>query len=132
MIRYIRSDLALSGSKLINTIGKSLYNHIESAFEYRKSANMYDVYFTIYYQIIEELRDIDDTEVHEMIVNINITTYDNYIRVNIYTNENPNQLTSFDKYDIKRYDSIDSIVQSIYQNTLKRLNKFFYLYDFIF
>lgn len=70
---------------------------------------MYDVYFTIYYQIIEELRDIDDTEVHEMIVNINITTYDNYIRVNIYTNENPNQLISFDKYDIKRYDSIDSI-----------------------
>ena len=34
MIRYIRSDLALSGSKLINTIGKSLYNHIESAFDY--------------------------------------------------------------------------------------------------
>lgn len=121
-----------SGSKLVNIIGKSLYNYIESAFEYRKSANMYDVYFTIYYQIIEELRDIDDTEVHEMIVNINVTTYDNYIRVNIYTDENPNQLIAFNKYDIRRYNSIKKIVEDIYRNTLARIDKFFYLYDFIF
>lgn len=121
-----------SGSKLVNIIGKSLYNYIESAFEYKSSANMYDVYFTVLYQVIEDLRDEDDTEIHDIVVNINVTTYDNYIRVNIYTDENPNQLIAFNKYDIRRYNSIKKIVEDIYRNTLARIDKFFYLYDFIF
>lgn len=128
----ILCNLNIAPSKLVNIVGKSLYNHIDSAFEFRSSANMYDVYFTVYYQIVEDLRDDDDTEIHEMVVNINITTYDNYLRINIYTSADLNQLIAFDKYNITRYNTIQHLVQDIYIKTLKRLTKFYYDCDFIF
>lgn len=71
----------------INKVGKYLYENIDGAFKYKTSSNTCDVYFTLLYQLPYWDRipgkGSDYNDVHEMTININMTTYQNKIRVNI-------------------------------------------------
>ena len=80
---YIRSanQNNLPASTQVNRVGKYLYNHLDGAYKYTKSPNMYDVYVTLLYQLKPEY-DGGVNEVEEMTININITTYQNKVRVN--------------------------------------------------
>ena len=80
---YIKSAVQnqIPASKQVNRVGKYLYNHLDGAFKYHISGNMYDVYCTLLYQLKPECGgEIND--VHEMTIDINITTYQNKIRIN--------------------------------------------------
>ena len=68
-------------SKQINIVGKYLYNHLDGAFKYVKSGNMNDVYVTLLYQLKEELGG-NPNDVQEMTIDINITAYQNKLRIN--------------------------------------------------
>ena len=48
-----------------------------------KSPNMVDIYFIVLYQLKEDLRTEDDHDMHEMSINLNVTTYSNKVRINI-------------------------------------------------
>lgn len=72
----------IPASQQVNRIGKYLYNHLDGAFKYMKSGNMYDVYCTLLYQLKPECGG-KVNDVQEMTININITTYQNKIRINI-------------------------------------------------
>lgn len=80
---YIRSanQNNLPASTQVNRVGKFLYNHLDGAYKYTKSPNMYDVYVTLLYQLKPEYGG-GVNEVEEMTININITTYQNKVRVN--------------------------------------------------
>ncbi len=68
-------------SQQVNRVGKYLYNHLDGAYKYVKSGNMYDVYCTLLYELKAEFGGTVN-DVQEMTININITTYQNKIRIN--------------------------------------------------
>ena len=72
---YIRSanQNNLPASTQVNRVGKFLYNHLDGAYKYTKSSNMYDVYVTLLYQLKPEYGG-GVNEVEEMTININICT----------------------------------------------------------
>lgn len=75
----------MPASQQVNRLGKYLYKHLEGAFEFKKSGNTFDVYSTLLYQLHPEYYDTDEDvighDVQIMTININITTYQNKIRV---------------------------------------------------
>ena len=89
-------------SKLVNTLGKYLYEHIDSSEKIEVHSNICDVYINFYYMLPQEVRKMiqryradfeeDPNEMKEVLVNINITTYQKKIRVNVIEMLNPSEL----------------------------------------
>lgn len=122
--------------QVLNKVGKYLYKHIDSAYKIQFSGNMCDVYIKVYYQlkywdrIPGKGKEFND--VHEMPIDINLTTYQNKIRVNIIeADENERTLGHFvfkdsDLLDLKLakdivLDAVQTVVVKNYSN-----------YDFLF
>lgn len=124
----------MQASQKVNTIGRYLYKHIESAYDFKKSANMFDIYFTVYYQLSEENRyeGITDDNFHEMNINMNITTYQNKIRINIIE-ISPKEITiGYDLYTPEKLENLPEAYNLIWNRFIKRMNKYYKDYDFIF
>ena len=77
---YCKSSPNITGSQLVNKVGKYLYNHLDGAYKYSKDRNTYDVYVTLLYELKPEYGGIPN-DVQEMTIDISITTYQNKIRV---------------------------------------------------
>ena len=71
-----------SGSQ-INKIGKYLYKHIDGSFKIAFNAMECDVWMRMYYQEFDKPETLD-----EMHFDINITSYQNKIRINITEDTN--------------------------------------------
>lgn len=71
----------IPASQQVNRVGKYLYKHLDGAYKFHKSGNMYDVYCTLLYELKEEYGGTKNN-VQEMTININITTYQNKLRIN--------------------------------------------------
>lgn len=80
---YIKSanQSQIPANQQVNRVGKYLYKHLDGAFKYTTDRNMYDVYVTLLYQLKPEYGG-KANDVQEMTIDINITTYQNKIRVN--------------------------------------------------
>ena len=128
---YIYSSNSTPTSQLVNKIGKYLYNHIDGAFKYKKSSNMYDVYFTLLYQLkLEFGGEVND--VKEMTVNINITTYQNKIRVNV-TEMTPEERTiGYDLFTPDKLQNLEEAKDLIFNRVVKRVSKAYENYIFLF
>ena len=125
-------------SQRVNSLGKYLYKNISGAFDFKKSANMYDVYMIVLYQIPYEIRkkyDITEgkyKEVNEMTININITTYSNKIRIN-FIEQTPEELTlGHHVYDLAKYPTFKPLSEDIIWFLQNRLEKRYEDYDFLF
>ena len=75
------SQPILPASQQVNRVGKYLYKHLDGAYKYVKSGNVYDVYCTLLYQLKPEFGG-KVNDVQEMTINISITTYQNKLRIN--------------------------------------------------
>lgn len=75
------SQQTIPAGQQVNRVGKYLYNHLDGAFKSVKSGNTYDIYCTLLYQLKEEYGGAKN-DVEEMTININITTYQNKLRIN--------------------------------------------------
>lgn len=124
----------MQASQKVNTIGRYLYKHIESAYDFKKSANMFDIYFTVYYQLSEENRyeDVTDNDFHEMNINMNITTYQNKIRINIIEISPRETTIGYDLYTPEKLENLSEAYNLIWSRFIKRMNKYYKDYDFIF
>ncbi|WP_301003158.1 hypothetical protein [uncultured Duncaniella sp.] len=72
----------IQAGPMVNKLGKYLNKNLVGAFKFRTSSNMCDVYLTFLFQRPwPGLGNVDD--VHEITMDINITTYANKVRVNI-------------------------------------------------
>lgn len=70
--------------QVVKKLGKWLSKNMPNAFKYTSGANESSVYFTIYYlEYTDPSIDYNNEELDEMVVEINITTYANKIRVNV-------------------------------------------------
>lgn len=125
-----------STNQKVKQIGKYLYNHIDGAFKYRSSSNVYDVYLTLLYQIPYWDRipgkGSEYNDVHEMTININLTTYQNKIRVNTIE-MTPNQKTlGYDLFSPEKLQNMEEAIHLIYNKVKKRISKAYSDYDFLF
>ena len=87
IIRAYTDSNLLPASKAVKELGRYLYKNIDSAYDQVSSGNMYDVYMTVYYQVPEYMQvpwmDDQYNDLQEMNILLNLTTYQNKIRINI-------------------------------------------------
>ena len=114
----------LPASKQVNRVGKYLYKSFKGI-KYTISSNMCDVYTALLYV---EPRSND---VQEIILDINITTYQNKIRVNIIEVTPQERTIGFDLYTSEEIMNLQEASKKIYQKILKRVSKAYEDYDFL-
>lgn len=137
---YIRSvnDAIKANGKYVNKIGEYLYRHIDSATDYKKSPNMYDVYMNVYYQA--PTRTLDPlskqkeslSDLQEFPIDINITTYDDKIRVNLLLDDENETTLDFKTYTLTNPVNYEKLRIDVMKRIYKVLNKLFEGYEFIF
>lgn len=132
------SGKQLSASQQVNRVGKYLYNNLDGAFKINKSSNTCDVYVTVLYQIPSEIlkkyniTDDKYTEVHEMTVNISITTYQNKVRINIIEMTEGEKTIGYDLYTPESLEDLRESARKIYKRICARISKEFSDYEFLF
>lgn len=135
-----KTDIKVESGKAVKMIAKHLKKNLGGAYKLTVGANTCDVYFLIYYEVpkihklIGNSPDKDEyNKVHEMHIDLNITTYQNKVRVNLI------EITPEERtigYDLYRPEIIQAdIVQArelIWSKVQKRLMKAYENYDFVF
>lgn len=133
-------------SQTVNSLGKYLYNNLSGAFKYKKSSNMFDIWTVVLYQIphdrIKKYKISEDKykDVYEMVININITTYQEKIRFNLIE-ESPDEFTIgckvFNLAKLRKQNPnnqvyFDTIKNGVMDYLIKRLEIHYADFDFLF
>lgn len=124
-------------SQLVNKVGQYLYKNIDSAYKGVRSTNTYDVYFFVLYQIpferrIPGKRKEGYNDMHEMHINISLTTYQNKIRTNV-TEISPEEWTfGYILVPPEKLKHLEDARTLIYNKVIEKLKKHYKDYDFIF
>ena len=123
-------------SQLVNKLGKYLNKTLDGAYKFKISPNMVDIYMIVLYQYpYKGLRPGDPdrlSEIEEMHININLTTYQNKIRMNLIELE-PNERTlGFFVIDPEKIESLEFMKSWVMKNLIKTLNKLFDGYIFMY
>lgn len=126
----------LQAGQQVNRIGKYLYKNLDGAFKYKTSSNTCDVYFTLLYQIpyLQRIpgKGKQYNDVHEMVIDLNVTTYQNKVRVNIVEMD-PNERTlGYDVYLPEKLEDLESAKKTILNKVIKKVSKAYEDYDFLF
>lgn len=116
-------------SQVVNKLGKYLYKNIDSAEKMMFASNMCDIIFTAYYQLPPELQDNSKgdhyNDIHVMKLDLNITTYQNKIRINIIE-ISPEEVTiGYDLYADEVVNDLENAKKRILQKVEKRIQKFY-------
>lgn len=126
----------ISANQVVNKVGKYLYRGIDGREKIKFTGNTCDVYITVYYQIPAFKQDPKDdpsvNDLHEMTVNINITTYQNKIRVNVIAVTPQEQTLGYDLYHPDEVQNVAQACEKIYKKVCMRLAKAFKDFDFLF
>ena len=123
-------------TQIVNILSKYIYKQLDGSYKFRVGMNKCDIYTLVYYQVPEisadPSQDIDYSDVNEMDLNINVTTYQNAIRININEISPLETTIGYLKYEIKDFEEIKKLeiqsIQDIRKKIIKRYNK----YEFIF
>lgn len=123
----------LQAGQVINAVGRYLYKHIDTAYSIKKSPNMVDVYFEIAYQLLPEYRKVkEDEEAHVMSININVTTYQNKIRVNVIEVSPEERTLGFDTFKLEIFENMNEGMRMVLDKVRNRMKRSFKEYDFYF
>lgn len=132
---YIKSanQQVLPASKQVKRIGQYLYKHIDGAYDFKSSSNNYDVYFLLLYELKKELREPGkEYPVQEMKININVTTYQNKVRINIIELTPKERTIGFDLYTPEKVQDLQKaylvIMEKIYKRIYKAYEDYYFLY----
>lgn len=121
-------------NKLINQIGKYLYNHIDGALSYKTSANHAIVEIMLLYQRKPEDKtgDLHEDDMHEMHIELNLTTYSDKIRLNIIRLDETEK--TLGSYTIRVDQPIDytEVQNQVMSKVRKSLIKEYNMFEFIF
>lgn len=124
-------------TQLVNQVGRYLYKHIDGAYKSVKSSNTYDVYMTVYYQLPRDQqvpgRESEGyNDMHEMKINISLTTYQNKIRVNIHE-ITPEQWTfGYILIPPEKLQDVEQSMKLIYEKVVQQIQKHYKDYLFLF
>lgn len=132
-MKILCNSKKFQGGQVVNKVGSYLYNHIDGAFKFEKSPNMYDVYFIVLYQIPEENRTTaEEDEVHELPIDLNITTYQDKIRVNIIVQDEYEKTIGTKTFSYDKLDDLEKLRQTVLSFVEKKVTKEYQEYDFLF
>lgn len=132
-MKILCNSKKFQGGQVVNKVGSYLYNHIDGAFKFEKSPNMYDVYFIVLYQIPEENRTTaEDDEVHELSIDLNITTYQDKIRVNIIVQDEYEKTIGTKTFSYDKLNDLEKLRQTVLSFVEKKVTKEYQEYDFLF
>lgn len=127
------SQQVLPASKQVKRIGQYLYKHIDGAYDFKSSSNNYDVYFLLLYELKKELREPGkDYPVQEMRININVTTYQNKVRINIIEITPKERTIAFDLYTPEKVQDLQKVYPVIMEKIYKRIYKTYEDYYFLY
>lgn len=135
-----KTDLKIESGKAVKMIGKHLKKNLGGAYKLVMSANTCDVYFLIYYEVLKLHKLIGNSpgkeeynKVHEMHIDLNITTYQNKVRVNLIEITPEERTIGYDLYkpEIIQSDIVHAR-ELIWSKVQKRLMKAYEGYDFAF
>lgn len=122
--------------QIVNRIGRYLYDNLDGAFDLKKSPNMVDVYVTVLYQLPIDKQIIGKgykyNDVHEKTIDINITTYQNKVRVDIIELDEMERTLGYDLFEPKKLENLADAKKLIFQRAVKRLSKAYEDYLFLF
>lgn len=123
----------LPASKQVKRIGQYLYKHIDGAYDFKSSSNNYDVYFLLLYELKKELRESGkEYPVQEMKININVTTYQNKVRINIIELTPQERTIGFDLYTPEKVQDLQKaytvIMEKIYKRIYRAYGDYYFLY----
>ena len=122
-MQYIEGKAAtgntLEASQIVNKLGKYLNRNIDGTYKFRIGGNQYDLYFMVLYQLPREMqvpgRQAEGyNDMHEMHLNLNITTYQNKIRVNIIEISPEERTIGFDVYPPELFQNMSIARDKIY------------------
>lgn len=120
----------------VNRVGKYLYKNLDGAFKIEYSPNTCDVYVTLLYEVpyLQKIpgRGREYNKVHEMTLDLNITTYQNKVRVNILETDENERTLGHNVYSPEVLENLQSARDIIYKNVVKHVSKAYAEYDFIF
>lgn len=122
----------LAASTQVKRIGKYLYKNLDSAYNYKSSSNMFDVYFTLYYQEKHPTLGIAINGIKEMNIDINITTYQNKVRVNVIEMTSAERTLGYNLYPPEKLNDLPSAMKLIWSSIVKKVEKAYSDYEFIF
>lgn len=128
---YCKSSPNITGSQLVNKVGKYLYNHLDGAYKYSKDRNTYDVYVTLLYELKPEYGGIPN-DVQEMTINISITTYQNKIRVDTIEMTPKERTLGFDLFKIEDMYDMELAMSIIKWKVGNRIRKAYQNYNILF
>lgn len=133
MIKLVSSNSNLQAGQIVNSVGRYLYKHIDTAYDMKKSPNMVDIYFEIAYQLLPEYRKVkEDEEAHVMSININVTTYQNKIRVNVIEVSPEERTLGFDVFKPELFENMNEGMKIVLDKVRKRIKRAFKEYEFYF
>ena len=123
----------------VKRLGKYLKDHLEGVYKVKEPPNEYIVYTTIMYMIKPEVRQamkqyptelkgIED-EVYEMNIYLNITTYGQYIRVNVIKLDEYEQTLGFLRLEPKELISLPYCKDKIVRYVKKVIEKHYENYE---
>lgn len=122
-------------SQQVNKIGKYLYKNLGGSRSIKFSPNMCDVYFIILYQLPYNKQFVRNTpeqnDVHEMLINANITTYQNKIRVNTIEVTSEEKTLGFDLFEPELAQNLPLAKSLIYDTIVKRVARAYKDYIFL-
>lgn len=120
--------------QLVNKVGNYLYKHLDGAYKFTKGANEYDVYVTVLFSIPANVANIYklDAGVNEMTLDLNITTYQNKIRLNIIELTPEECTIGFDTFPPEKMQNLEQALNLVYERVKKRISKRYEDWDFIF
>lgn len=129
-------DNKIPTSEQINKIGKYLYKNFGGSQSIEFSPNMCDVYFIILYQLPYDKQFVRNgpavnKKIHEMIIDANITTYRNKIRVNTIEITPEERTLGFDLFDPSIAQNLEYARAAIYDRIVKRVAKAYKDYIFL-
>lgn len=126
----------LQANQIVNKVGKYLYRGIDGREKIKFTGNTCDVYITVYYQIPANKQNPADgsdvNDLHEMLINISITTYQNKIRVNTIAVTPQEQTLGYDLYYPEEVQNVGVACEKIYKKVCARIAKAFKDFDFLF
>ena len=126
--------MATPASKWVNILGKYLYRNLDSSVKFKISSNMYDVFFLMFYQLrpYDQIPGNDEeNDIHEMVFDLNVTTYQNKIRINLLEVTPNNRTIGFDLYDVDMLENLPKAKEIIFNKVLKRIGRAYKDFDFL-
>ena len=122
----------------VNILGEYLRKHLTGVYRYNKLSSQYELYSTIMYQLPKELRKQlkkypewkeKAEDIFEVNVYFNITTYQQYIRVNIILLDENEATLGYKRFEPRELISLPACKDKLLEFTQEKITKYLEKYD---